>query len=75
VNTRVLVPGDEKGVDALLAAHADSSLFLRRNLAAAGLADGAERRAGAARVRRAGLERVGDWGLLFLQTPTRPTNS
>jgi RimJ/RimL family protein N-acetyltransferase len=29
---RVLVPGDEKQVEALLAAHADSSMFLRRNL-------------------------------------------
>jgi ribosomal protein S18 acetylase RimI-like enzyme len=29
---RLLVPGDETHVEALLAAHADSSLFLRRNL-------------------------------------------
>ena len=32
VEVRILVPGDEKHVEALLQAHADSSLFLRRNL-------------------------------------------
>src|SRR5204862_407496 len=39
---RVLEPGDEAQVDALLAAHADSSLFLRRNLLE-GLVDRAKR--------------------------------
>lgn len=32
IEVRLLVPGDEKHVEALLAAHADSSLFLRRNV-------------------------------------------
>ncbi len=40
VDIRVLGPGDEAAVEALLAAHSDSSLFLRRNLAVAGLVDG-----------------------------------
>ena len=32
VEIRALEPGDESRVEALLAQHADSSLFLRRNL-------------------------------------------
>jgi RimJ/RimL family protein N-acetyltransferase len=32
VTVRLLAPGDERDVEAFLAAHADSSLFLRRNL-------------------------------------------
>ena len=43
VHVRVLRPGDESHVEELLAAHADSSLFLRRNLAVTGLVDGGER--------------------------------
>jgi ribosomal protein S18 acetylase RimI-like enzyme len=43
VEVRVLRPGDEKAVEAMLAAHADSSLFLRRNLAVGGLVDRGER--------------------------------
>lgn len=43
VEVRVLTPGDEKPVEALLAAHADSSMFLRRNLAVGGLVDHGER--------------------------------
>ena len=42
-HVRVLRPGDEPHVDALLAAYADSSLFLRRNLAVTGLVDRGER--------------------------------
>jgi RimJ/RimL family protein N-acetyltransferase len=38
VNVRLLAPGDERDVEAFLAVHADSSLFLRRNLLV-GLAD------------------------------------
>jgi ribosomal protein S18 acetylase RimI-like enzyme len=47
VDVRVLGPGDEKHVEALLAAHADSSLFLRRNLAVTGFVDTGERYQGA----------------------------
>jgi len=36
---RLLAPGDEPHVEALLAQHPDSSLFLRRNLAAGGVVD------------------------------------
>ncbi|MBM3217995.1 MAG: hypothetical protein FJZ38_04815 [Candidatus Rokubacteria bacterium] len=36
---RLLAPGDETHVEALLARHPDSSLFLRRNLAAGGVVD------------------------------------
>ncbi len=39
---RLLEPGDEAVIGQFLAAHADSSMFLRSNLAAAGLADGAD---------------------------------
>lgn len=39
---RQLAPGDEAAVVPFLEAHADSSMFLRSNLAAAGLADGAD---------------------------------
>lgn len=40
MNVRVLAPGDEREVEAFLAAHADSSLFLIRNLLDTGLSDG-----------------------------------
>jgi RimJ/RimL family protein N-acetyltransferase len=43
IDVRVLAPGDEKDAEALFAAHADSSLFLRRNLAVNGLVDRGER--------------------------------
>jgi predicted GNAT family acetyltransferase len=43
VHVRVLRPGDAPHVDALLAAHADSSLFLRHNLSVTGLVDRGER--------------------------------
>ena len=43
VEVRVLGPGDQADVIALLAGHADSSLFLRRNVAVTGLADRDER--------------------------------
>lgn len=43
LQVRVLGPGDESAVEALLAAHADSSLFLRRNLLVGGLVDRDER--------------------------------
>ena len=36
---RLLGPGDEGRLEAFLAEHADSSLFLRSNLARGGLAD------------------------------------
>jgi RimJ/RimL family protein N-acetyltransferase len=39
VRVRVLIPGDEPEVERLLAAHADASLFLRRNLAGTGVVD------------------------------------
>jgi len=42
VDVRILGPGDEGHVTALLAAHADSSIFLRRNLEV-GLVDGEAR--------------------------------
>jgi predicted GNAT family acetyltransferase len=40
---RVLGAGDEPAVDTFLAAHSDSSLFLRRNLLVRGVVDGDER--------------------------------
>ena len=43
LDVRVLAPGDEPHVEALLAAHVDSSLFLRRNLAVTHLMDRPER--------------------------------
>lgn len=39
---RQLEPGDEAAITPFLDSHADSSMFLRSNLAAAGLADGAD---------------------------------
>lgn len=42
VDVRTVGPGDEKHIEALLAAHADSSLFLRRNLTVNGLVDRGE---------------------------------
>ena len=42
VEVRALVPGDEKAVGALLEAHPDSSMFLRRNLTVNGLVDRGE---------------------------------
>lgn len=42
-DVRVLGPGDEPHVERLLAAHPDTSLFLRRNLATTGLVDRPER--------------------------------
>ena len=42
-HVRVLRPGDEPHVAGLLAAHSDSSLFLRRNVAETGLVDRGER--------------------------------
>jgi RimJ/RimL family protein N-acetyltransferase len=46
-HVRVLRPGDEPAVDTFLAAHADASLFLRRNLLVSGLVDGNGRYQGA----------------------------
>jgi RimJ/RimL family protein N-acetyltransferase len=43
---RGLAPGEERAVEAFLAAYADYSLFLRRNLAERGLVDGSERYCG-----------------------------
>lgn len=43
VEVRLLSPGDEPHMEALLAAHADSSIFLRRNIAVTGLIDRGER--------------------------------
>ena len=40
---RVLAPGDERDVEAFLATHADSSLFMLRNFSVTGLSDGATR--------------------------------
>ena len=40
VDVRALQPGDEPAVETFLDQHADSSLFLRRNLAERGLVDG-----------------------------------
>ncbi|XXX79014.1 hypothetical protein WMF30_09585 [Sorangium sp. So ce134] len=39
VNLRTLAPGDEAALEAFLVQHADSSMFLRSNVRAAGLAD------------------------------------
>ena len=39
IDIRILVPGDEPAVETLLDAHADSSLFLRRNLLDGGVVD------------------------------------
>ena len=43
MSVRVLRPGDEPAVEAFLATHSDSSLFLRRNLATVGLVDRGKR--------------------------------
>ena len=42
VDIRVLAPGDEAALDAFLAQHADTSMFLRSNARAAGLVDDGE---------------------------------
>jgi predicted GNAT family acetyltransferase len=42
-HVRALGPGDEPAVEAFLGAHADASLFLRRNLLVGGLVDGSKR--------------------------------
>jgi hypothetical protein len=41
-SVRILGPGDEERLERLLAAHADSSMFLRSNRRAAGLVDRGE---------------------------------
>ncbi|WP_437959361.1 hypothetical protein WME76_06700 [Sorangium sp. So ce119] len=40
---RTLVPGDEAALEAFLVQHAESSMFLRSNLRAAGLVEPATR--------------------------------
>ena len=77
VTVRMLAPGDEPAVAALLAQHADSSLFLRRNLATSGLEDRGARYQGTWAGAFAGTDLVAvaehtRWGTVLLQAPVHP---
>jgi RimJ/RimL family protein N-acetyltransferase len=71
---RGLVPGEERAVERFLVTHADSSLFLRRNLAERGLADGSERHCGTwagafADGRLVGVAQHSRFGAVLVQAP------
>jgi RimJ/RimL family protein N-acetyltransferase len=75
-DVRVLGPGDEPLLERFLVQHANSSMFLRANARAAGLADRGERHQGtyAAALRDGEIVGVAAhaWnGLVLLQAPTR----